>query len=496
MRITPNDGEYLMRYRLCSTLLLCLYLHSFGYAQTQYDANDAFPRLPSFSGPIEMVERRDGSNKMYVAEQRGKIYVFDRNPNVSTRKLFLDISATVSQVGSETGLLGLAFHPDYKYNGYFYVNYTSSVAGKLQSFVSRFQTSATDPDSADRASELILLTVDQTADNHNGGNVRFGPDQYLYLTFGDGGGGGDYLNNSQSRGTLLGKILRIDVNSPSNGKNYSIPPSNPYAGNTAGMREEIYAYGFRNPWKISFDRSTGTLWAGDVGQNLWEEIDTIRAGGNYGWHIMEGNICFEPSSGCDTTGLTMPLWVYYHSGGNKSITGGYVYRGSALPGLYGKYIYGDYGSGNIWALSFDANGAPVNQLIIHAPVLISAFGEDRDGELYVVSYFTGRLLKLQQPGTNTESDDASIPVSATLDQNYPNPFNPSTTILYQTPQRAFVTLRILNVLGQEIQKLVEETQDSGDHHVQWEAGGLPSGTYFYQLRVGAFVITKSMVLLR
>jgi glucose/arabinose dehydrogenase len=471
-------------------------LHSLGCAKPQYALNDAFPRLPSFSSPTEMVERRDGSNKIYVVQQRGQIYVFDRNPNTATRTLYLDLSSKVSQGGGEMGLLGLAFHPNYASNGYFYVNYTSSAAGKLQSFVSRFQVSPTNPDSALRTSEQILLTIDQPYDNHNGGNVRFGPDGYLYLTFGDGGSGGDPHGNGQSRTTLLGKILRIDVNNTANGKNYAIPSGNPYAGNSLGMREEIYAYGLRNPWKMSFDRKTGTLWAGDVGQNLWEEVDTIRAGGNYGWRIMEGKACYSPASGCDTTGLTMPLWTYYHSEGNISITGGYVYRGNALPSLQGKYIYGDYGSGNIWALSFDANGAPANQLVIHAPAFISAFGEDRDGELYVVSYGNGRLLKLQQVGMSAESGYAAVPAGAVLDQNYPNPFNPSTTILYQTTQRAFVTLRILNVLGQEIQRAVEETQDPGDHRVQWEAGTLPTGTYFYQLRVGASVMTKSMVLLR
>jgi glucose/arabinose dehydrogenase len=443
-----------------------------------------------------MVEPRDGTNRIFIAQQRGLIYVFDRNSNVASRKVFLDLSTKVSQSGGETGLLGLAFHPNFTANGYFYVNYTSSASGKLQSFVSRFQLSPSNPDSALEESELGLLTIDQPFENHNGGNVRFGPDGCLYLTFGDGGSGGDPQNNAQNRGTLLGKILRIDVNGSSNGKNYAIPPGNPYFGNNRGMREEIYAYGLRNPWKISFDRKTGTLWAGDVGQVLWEEIDTISVGRNYGWRIMEGKSCYNPSSGCDTSGLTLPLWVYYHDQGNISVTGGYVYRGNALPALQGKYVYGDYGSGNIWALTIDANGAPVSQLLFNSPYLISSFGEDQAGELYVVSYGNGRVYKLQELGTTVVSSSPLVPGHVSLKQNYPNPFNPSTIIVYQTSQRAFVNLRILNILGQEIQTLVDANQESGEHQATWDAHDVPSGVYFCQLRTGTFAETLSMLLLR
>jgi hypothetical protein len=336
--------------------------------------------------------------------------------------------------------------------------------------------------------------------------VRFGPDGYLYLGFGDGGSGGDPQNNAQNRGTLLGKILRINPDSASDGRNYAIPPGNPYFGNKSGMREEIYAYGLRNPWRIAFDRKTGTLWAADVGQDLWEEIDTISAGGNYGWRIMEGRSCYNPAGDCDTTGLTMPLWVYVHDQGNISITGGYVYRGTALPDLQGKYIYGDYGSGNIWALSFDGRDAPVNQLLFHAPFFISTFGEDQAGELYAVSYSNGKIFKLQELGMSAESGYSSIPEGVLLKQNYPNPFsarggsafggNPSTTIPYQVNRRMFVNLRIFNLLGKEIQNLVMGDQESGEHLARWEPTGVPSGIYFYQLRAGTSVETKSMLLLR
>lgn len=468
---------------------------SISAARPQYTLNDAFPKLPSFSTPTEMVEPRDGTNRLFVVQQRGLIYVIDRNPNVTTRKVFLDFSTRVSQSGGETGLLGLAFHLNFSSNGYFFVNYTSSAAGRLQSFVSRFQASPSNPDSALRGSEVILITIDQPYENHNGGNLRFGPDGYLYISFGDGGSGGDPQDNAQNRTTLLGKILRIDVNSSSGGKNYAIPPGNPYVGNKLGMREEIFAYGLRNPWKMSFDRKTGTLWAGDVGQNLWEEIDTISAGGNYGWRIMEGKACYSPATGCDTTGLLKPVWVYAHSQGNISITGGYVYRGNALAALQGQYIYGDYASGNIWALSFDASGAPRNQLLISSPYFISSFGEDQTGELYILSYSSGRILRIQEFGTAVLSAEVSILQRVLLKQNYPNPFNPSTTIHYFMLQRGYVTLRVLNLLGQEVGTLIDGHQEPGEHAAKWEPIGLPSGMYFYQLRAGASTETKSMLLL-
>jgi glucose/arabinose dehydrogenase len=238
-----------------------------GEVRGQYVLHDAFPALSAFSFPVEMVHAGDGTNRLFVMEQRGKIFVFENSATVSDRKLFLDISDRVSQSGSETGLLGLAFHPNYSANGLLYVNYTRSIGGQLMSFVSQFQVSQANPDSAVRGSETILLTVNQPFSNHNGGCLRFGMDGYLYIGLGDGGSAGDPQNNAQNRTNLLGKILRIDVNNPSGGMNYGIPADNPFVGNSSGYREEIFAYGLRNPWRFSFDRLTGTLWAGGARRN-------------------------------------------------------------------------------------------------------------------------------------------------------------------------------------------------------------------------------------
>lgn len=453
-----------------------------------------------------MVHAGDGSNKLYVVQQYSQIYVFANAPSVSERKLFIDLSDRVSQSGGETGLLGLAFHPDYARNGYFYVNYTSSSSGRLQSFVSRFKVSSTNPDSALKSSELVMLTIDQPFNNHNGGNVRFGPDGYLYLAFGDGGSAGDPQNNAQNRSTLLGKVLRIDVNATSAGRNYAIPPANPYFANTQGFREEIYAYGLRNPWKMSFDREKGTLWIGDVGQNLWEEIDTLVVGGNYGWRRTEGMACYSPSSGCDTTGLIPPVWVYVHSQGNISITGGYVYRGTALTSLRGKYLYGDYGSGIIWALSFNESGSPINQLVFDSPYLISSFGEDQSGEVFVVSYSDGKIYRIQQTGTSVGTTGGATPARVVLEQNYPNPFstgggsafggNPKTAIGYHLLASSFVTIKLFDVLGEEVATIVNGIRPAGRHSAQWDASAFPSGVYYYRLQTGDFLETKKLIIVR
>jgi len=476
-------------------LIICFFLVT-GSLKAQYGLQNAFPSLPAFSLPLEMVHAGDGTNRLFVVQQRGRIYVFENTSSVNTRKVFLDLSDKVSQSGSETGLLGLAFHPDFKNNGSFYVNYTSSPAGQLQSFISRFQVSAANADSAIKSSEQVLLTLNQPFTNHNGGNLLFGLDGYLYAAFGDGGSSGDPQNNAQSRTTLLGKILRLDVNSASGGRNYAIPPTNPYAGNTQGFREEIYAYGLRNPWKMSVDPVTSKLWTGDVGQNIWEEINIVVRGGNYGWRTMEANNCYNPSSGCDTTGLIRPIWAYSHSNGDASITGGYVYRGTSLPALIGKYVYGDYISGRIWALTYDGINPTTNQLLLDSPYLVSSFGQDAERNLYVVSYQDGRNYRLTGPATSVSSPQFVIPTSVALDQNYPNPFNPRTTIRFQLPSPEFVSLRIFDVLGREITILVNEERAAGAFEAGWDASGLPSGVYFYRLQVGNFIETKRMMLAR
>jgi glucose/arabinose dehydrogenase len=351
---------------------------------------EAFPNI-TFDRPLDFQHAGDGSNRVFVVEQRGVISVLPNDADVGSKDTFLDISSRVSNQGNEEGLLGLAFHPDYESNGYFYVNY--SAASPRRTVISRFQVSPSDPNLANVSSELILLEIEQPFSNHNGGQMIFGPDGYLYYASGDGGSGGDPQNHGQRRETLLGAILRIDINQQSNGRNYAIPGDNPFAGNVEGFAEEIYAYGLRNPWRMSFDSQTGTLWAADVGQSGFEEINIIENGGNYGWRIMEGTQCFNPSQGCDQEGLELPIWEYDHSNGDRSITGGFVYRGEEVDDLKGHYVYGDFVSGRIWTLNFSDLQNPINTEIFNVSFRISSFGVDENEELYICG-FDGKIYKI------------------------------------------------------------------------------------------------------
>ena len=318
-------------------------------------------------------------------EQEGLVKIFENSASVSQVTTFLDIQSQVSRNGNEEGLLGLAFHPDYTENGYFYVYYTAS--NPRRSVISRFTTSSDDPNRADPSSELKILEVPQPFSNHNGGMIEFGSDGYLYIGLGDGGSGGDPQRNGQNPSILLGSILRIDVDNPSDSGNlnYAIPPDNPFASSPGNERPEIYAYGLRNPWRFSFDRDTGDLWVGDVGQNKWEEIDVVVSGGNYGWNILEGTHCFSPSSGCDSANTILPIAEHPNGGGNCSVTGGYVYRGTSIPQLTGVYIYSDFCSGILWGIRTNDRQAGA-QVIGGGIQWIPSFGEDEAGNLYMLSF--------------------------------------------------------------------------------------------------------------
>mgnify|MGYP002384017373 CR=1 FL=1 len=350
---------------------------------------NAYPKL-TFDSPVEFTHANDGTNRVFVVEQDGRIRVFNNDPEATSAQTYLDIRKKVAS-GGEMGLLGLAFHPKFKENGYLFVNYTKN--NPRETIVSRFKASSANAATVDPGTEEILFRFEQPYSNHNGGKVLFGPDGYLYVSAGDGGSGGDPQNNAQNRSSWLGKILRVDVNSTEKG-HYGIPADNPFKGNTNGYREEIYAYGLRNPWRISFD-SQGRLWAGDVGQNTFEEIDLVTKGGNYGWRIKEAGKDFKAAGNTiDPAGLIPPIYQYSRDKGDVSITGGYVYRGQSNPALKGKYVYADYASGRVWALTMNGNKAADNQELTSRAGSISAFGEDQKAELYLCDHSGGKILKL------------------------------------------------------------------------------------------------------
>jgi len=329
----------------------------------------------------------DTSGRLFVVEQTGKIRIVEGGGDGGVvERPFLDLSREVDLAGNERGLLGLAFAPDYAKSRRFFVAYT--VRGAVR--VVRHRVTE-DPRLAESAGTTIL-EMDDPASNHNGGGLAFGPDGMLWIGTGDGGSGGDPWDNARNSKTLLGKMLRLDVS----GERYAIPRDNPFAGRS-GYADEIWALGLRNPWRYSFDRQTGELWIGDVGQNAWEEIDVIdptRGGGaHFGWRTMEGFHCFQPGSGCDSAGLTLPVHAYGRRDG-CSVTGGYVYRGSAIPTLAGAYLFGDYCTGRVWMLRRAPSGAVTVERLIDSKVEISSFGEDTAGELYLCDHGGGRILRL------------------------------------------------------------------------------------------------------
>jgi glucose/arabinose dehydrogenase len=340
-----------------------------------------------FDLPVHVTHAGDGTGRLFVVEQRGTIRLIVDGERLGTP--FLDIRDRVT-FGGERGLLSVAFPPGFKDVGHFYVNYTATVDSQLMTRISRFQVGSS-PNQADPESEQIVLTVDQFAGNHNGGQIAFGPDGYLYIGMGDGGGSGDPQNHGQRPETLLGAMLRIDVESDSP-LTYTIPVDNPFMADPAAA--EVWSYGLRNPWRFSFDRQTGDLYIADVGQGAWEEINyqpaSSQGGDNYGWNIMEGNHCYNAAT-CDQTELTLPIWVYGRSEG-QSVTGGFVYRGSAQPSLQGIYLYGDYLSGRLWGLQ-QVRSEWQNQLLLETNKTISSFGEDESGELYLVDY-SGAIYKV------------------------------------------------------------------------------------------------------
>ncbi len=453
-------------------------------AVTLLDINPA----QAFTTPVDIAHAGDG--RLFIVEQRGLIQSLARPFSEHTAVPFLDIRDRVSS-GGETGLLGLAFHPHYAQNGYFYVNYIyqNPVTQQLYSRISRFQVSA-DPNAADPDSELILLQLAQPFTNHNGGDLAFGADGLLYAALGDGGSGGDPQNNGQNNATLLGSLLRLDVDGgglpPDCGGSqaaYTVPADNPLRDGPGGTCDEIWAYGLRNPWRIGFDRATQDLFIGDVGQGLWEEIDYQPAGSggqNYGWRCYEGTHPYN-LAGCEsnTAVYTFPIAEYAHTSpnGRCSVTGGFVYRGNWYPALVGAYVYGDFCTGELWSLR-QTNGVWQNELLLDSPLRISTFGEDVNGEIYLANITDGHIYLLSDPNA---PQYLSVELAAPLTAVSSVPFTYTLTVI-NTSFLTATNLTITNTLpvgatyigggslvGQTIHWNLPQLPPYSTQQVQWSA---------------------------
>ncbi len=452
-----------------------------------------------------------GDHRLFIVEQRGVVKILVNGAVLATP--FLDIDAIVPEIGSfdERGLLGLAFDPDFASNRRIYVNYTD-LSGDTH--IRRYVVSAGDPNVVDLSTAEDLLVIDQPQSNHNGGTLAFSPvDGYLYVGMGDGGGSGDPNERAQDPAELLGKMLRLDVSGESG---YSIPPGNPYQ-NLEGWRDEIWALGLRNPYRWSFDRATGDLWIGDVGQFDWEEIDVQPAsssgGENYGWDIMEGTHCYEPPSGCDPTGLVLPIHEYGHNG-NCSITGGSVYRGSVIPGLAGTYFFADFCSARVWSLRYSdgsvseftertAELAPGGGLLIED---IAAIGEDGFGELYIVdrdnNSTTGGEIYRILPAESASVDEGGLTAEGPLvfRRIAPNPFRDHVRFDLQTDAPGRLRVDVIDPLGKVVRRL-EADAPGGPASLAWDGRdddgrALPAGVYFARVEHNGRRLTRTVSFIR
>jgi len=436
-----------------------------------------------FTRPVDIVHC--GDSRLFIVEQRGYIWILDSlGTRLSTP--FLNIDPRVRSTGNEQGLLGLAFPPDYAQSGVFYVYYTRDTDGATR--VSRFSLLPGTPNEADPNSEEILLAQPQPYNNHNGGSLKFGPDGYLYIGLGDGGSGGDPQNNGQTKNSLLGKILRIDVNGTSPGLAYAIPPNNPFVGDST-FRPEIWSWGWRNPWRFSFDRLTGDIWVGDVGQNAREEVDFEPAGTggrNYGWRCYEGLAQYN-TNGCQpASGYTAPVFEYANPALGRSITGGFIYRGSQYPDLYGYYLFADYVSGRWWATNQNPDGTFSTALIGQfAANQYSSYGEDLEGELYVAALAQGAIYKIKSQTVSTATPPGVLQFSLA-----PNPTANTVRVRMELKNSERVTLGVLDarqsrvyskhLLGQRIDEEIDLSL-------------LPAGTYYLVVELESGNLVRPIV---
>jgi glucose/arabinose dehydrogenase len=475
----------------CLTASLFVLVGGAAPVAAQYTLENAFPNL-TFQNVTDIQHMRDGT-RIAVAEKRGVIYVFPEATATTPgqRRVFLDISTKVRNLG-EAGLLGLAFHPDYiSHNGYFFVYYVST--HPYRNIVARYHVSA-DPNVADATSELILIDQPKNTVYHNGGQLAFDANRFLYVAMGDD----QSSPNAQDLTDRLGDILRIAPNVAGSVPAYAIPDENPFKGNASGYAEEIFAYGMRNPRRFSIDPQTQVMWATDVGQDTYEEINLTVVDGNYGWPLMEGPMCYSPAV-CDTAGMNLkaPLYYYDHSEG-AAVIGGHVYRGTRLSELSGLYIYGDYG-GTVWALDYDGVNPPTRSVLVPSSpqLLTTGVGNPYKSEMYFSSN-DGKIYRL----ASTMTAARATPSNTRLLGNFPNPFNPETTIRYSLERDGRAAIEIVAVDGSRVRVLDQGAREAGAHDVAWrgetDAGGrAASGVYFYRLLVDGVVRdTARMVLVQ
>lgn len=422
-----------------------------------------------------------GDSRLFVVEQSGRIRIVESSGTVKATP-FLDISDMVTS-GNEQGLLGLAFHPDYGSNGFLYINYTGK---DNYTHISRFSVSSTDPDIANPISEFPILSFAQPYANHNGGDIKFGPDGYLYIASGDGGSSGDPLNNAQDTTKMLGKILRIDVD---NGNPYAIPETNPFAGNKPGL-DEIWAYGLRNPWRFSFDRTTGDLWIADVGQASYEEINfqpVLSTGGeNYGWKCYEGTHAYDNSMCNAGQNYSYPVYEYDHNSGDCSVIGGYVYRGSKYPGMDGYYFFTDYCSDELWSLHNSEGTWIIDYYNQFGGNGFSTFGEDMNGELYVANVSSGNIYAFQDTSSISDIGKSNIKSNIRI---YPNPFSDKLYIEIDQDHYNLTQVFVYDIYGRE----VFSTSDL-KNNLCLNLDFLPRGLYMLTFKTGG--ISKFRKLLK
>lgn len=450
-----------------TTTLFVLLISSLGIFAQQVGIN---LYAGGFNNPVSIKHAND--SRLFIVEKAGVIKIIDAEQNVNTTP-FLNINSLVSNSGGERGLLGLAFHPDYATNGFLFVNYINNSGNTV---VSRFSTNAANSNLADVDSELILLTITQPYSNHNGGDLAFGADGYLYIATGDGGSGGDPENRSQDLTTLLGKLLRIDVDNAENGTNYAIPSDNPFLAN-ANALDEIWAYGLRNPWRFSFDSVNSNLWIADVGQNNIEEINlvsTSEAGVNYGWRCYEGNAPYNTSGCPNASTLEFPVAQYTHTGSGEfkcSITGGYSYQGSQFPAFVDTYFFADYCSDEIGTLVFENDAWTMNFTTPFNNKGFTAFGEDINGELYIAASITGEIFQIVDTNLSIEENGLN------LLKIYPNPVSDFLTIDALSTATNLSKISLYNVHGKHIKTLSHINKQKLDLNV----AKITPGLYFIEI---------------